>query len=57
MAARSGDHDHPPPTHLLLHLGGLTNNEITAHLDLTHTNINRHVTRSRRHLRPVRDDH
>jgi len=57
VAARSGDHDHPPPTHLLLHLGGLTNNEITAHLDLTHTNINRHVTRSRRHLRPVRDDH
>jgi RNA polymerase sigma factor (sigma-70 family) len=41
----------------LMHLSGLTYTEIAARLDITFTNVNRHVTRSRSHLRLVRDDH
>jgi RNA polymerase sigma factor (sigma-70 family) len=41
----------------LMHLSGLSYGEIAARLDITFTNVNRHVTRSRSHLRLVRDDH
>ncbi|MCW2985662.1 MAG: hypothetical protein JWR63_3232 [Conexibacter sp.] len=41
----------------LMHLSGLSYTEIAAHLDITFTNVNRHVTRSRSHLRLVRDQH
>lgn len=41
----------------LMHLSGLSYTEIAAHLDITFTNVNRHVSRSRSHLRLVRDDH
>jgi DNA-directed RNA polymerase specialized sigma24 family protein len=40
-----------------MHLSGPTHTEIAARLGITFTNVNRHVTRSRSHLRLVRDDH
>ena len=39
----------------LLHLSGLTYTEIANQLGITFTNVNRHITRSRSHLRLVRD--
>jgi DNA-directed RNA polymerase specialized sigma24 family protein len=40
----------------VLRLSGLTYLKVAAHLDITRTNVNRHITRSRSHLRLVRDD-
>jgi RNA polymerase sigma factor (sigma-70 family) len=40
----------------VMHLSGLSYTEIAAHLGITFTNVNRHITRSRSHLRVVRDD-
>jgi RNA polymerase sigma factor (sigma-70 family) len=41
----------------LMHLSGLSYTEIASRLGITFTSVNRHITRSRSHLRLVRDDH
>jgi DNA-directed RNA polymerase specialized sigma24 family protein len=40
-----------------MHLSGLSYTEIATRLGITFANVNCHITRSRSHLRLVRDDH